>query len=324
MNKTFRHNNISATIIADSINANGIRMTSMELEYPRFILAEVNTHRALSKNSASSRAIPIKTMHEQIRKSPAMPVHWGKNQAGMSAKEQLTGLELEDVIALWDEAREFGLSIASRMEAAGLHKQIANRRTEPDMLMKTVISGTEWSNLLWLRTHYAAQPEFRVLADLVHSSLTLSTPTLLAPGEWHLPYIHSERNCNGDMSYYAYSDLSTEISLMQARIISASCCAQVSYRKNDDSYAKALKVYRQLIESQPVHASPVEHQATPIKPRTFWQRALGKYFTEEGITHVDANGVRWSGNLKDWIQFRKLIPNEANHSNIEDYLHDGH
>lgn len=315
-NQVFKHNNITATIIADSINDNGIRMTSMEIEYPRFIIAELNTHRMLAKNSASSRAIPVKTMHEQIRKSPAMPVYWGKNQGGMSAKEELTGSDLEDVQALWSEAREFDLSIAARMEELGLHKQIANRRTEADMLMKTVISGTEWANMFWLRTHATAQPEFKVLADLMLEAQLCSKPMLLKPGQWHLPYILLERLGNR-IAYYAYSDPDTEISLMQARIISASCCAQVSYRRNDDSYTKALKVYRQLIESSPVHASPVEHQATPMKPRSFAAKLLGRNFTEEGITHVDRQGNRWSGCLQDWIQFRKLIPNESKQGVME-------
>ena len=55
---------ISAKVIADSVCPKGVRMTTMEIEYPRFILAELNTHRMLSKNSASSRAIPVKSMHE--------------------------------------------------------------------------------------------------------------------------------------------------------------------------------------------------------------------------------------------------------------------
>jgi hypothetical protein len=30
-----------------------------------------------------------------------------------------------------------------------------------------------------------------------------------------------------------------------------------------------------------------------------------------GITHQDREGQLWSGNLRGWIQHRKLIPNEA-------------
>ena len=34
-------NNISATVVADSISEDNVRMTTMELEYPRFIHAEL-------------------------------------------------------------------------------------------------------------------------------------------------------------------------------------------------------------------------------------------------------------------------------------------
>ena len=85
---------ITARILADSISPNGVRMTTMEIEYPRFILAELNTHRMLSKNSASSRAIPVKAMHEHIRANTAGPVYWGINQPGMKAKTEATELTL--------------------------------------------------------------------------------------------------------------------------------------------------------------------------------------------------------------------------------------
>ena len=279
-------------------------MTTFEIEYPRFILAELNTHRMLSKNSASSRAIPVKAMHEHMRKSPAQPVHWGKNQPGMQAKEELTGNDLGDVQFMWSRAMQDALHWASQMsERAGLHKQVANRVTEPWMIMKTVISGTEWANFWWLRAHADAQPEIHELATKMFTAYNASTPQLLNPGEWHLPYVKSHRLSSGELIYLDNND--TPITGEQARVISASCCAQVSYRKSDDSYEKAEKIYRQLIESQPCHASPVEHQATPM------QLDIERWERVDGITHQDSNGELWSGNLRGWIQFRKLIPNEA-------------
>ena len=50
---------ISAKVIADSVSPKGIRLVTIECQFPRFILAQVNTHRVFSRNSASSRAIPI-------------------------------------------------------------------------------------------------------------------------------------------------------------------------------------------------------------------------------------------------------------------------
>lgn len=47
------------------------------------------THRVFSRNSSSSRAIPIEKMVQQVENDPVIPVYWGKNQKGMQAKEEL-------------------------------------------------------------------------------------------------------------------------------------------------------------------------------------------------------------------------------------------
>jgi hypothetical protein len=292
---------ITATVIADSVSPDNKRMTTMEIEYPRFILAELNTHRMLSKNSASSRAIPVKSMHQHILENTASPVSWGKNQPGMKAKEYLDVEDTVEAIMLWEQARDNALEISEALAELNLHKQIVNRITEPWMMMKTVISGTEWANFFWLRAHADAQPEIQVLAQKMRDAYNNSYAQPLNPGDWHLPYIKTERNRNGRLLYL---DNANEImTLCDARIVSASCCAQVSYRKNDDSLEKANKIFSQLIESVPAHASPIEHQATPMTPN------LG--FGELGVTHRSRSDQYWSGNLRGWIQFRKLIPQEA-------------
>lgn len=296
----------TAKILADSISPAGVRMTTLEIEYPRFILSELNTHRMLSKNSASSRAIPVRAMHEHIRENTATPVHWGVNQPGMKASEELSGAALSAAKYYWAKARDSAIAWSTELADLGIHKQVTNRITEPWMTMKTVISGTEWANLLWLRAHADAQPEFHELATKIMEARINSTPIELSPGEWHLPYIQTQRNSSGRLTYLGPDK--EAMTLVDARVVSASCCAQVSYRKNDDSLEKAHKIFKQLIESQPCHASPVEHQATPMYV------FVDEYCPEswqEGVTHVSRNGDLWSGNLRGWIQFRKLIPGEA-------------
>lgn len=294
---------ITAKIIADSVSPDGIRMTTMEIEYPRFILAELNTHRMLSKNSASSRAIPVKTMHEHIRNNTAGPVFWGKNQSGMRAKEEIKGADLSEAKYIWAIARDAAIRYSQELAGLDLHKQITNRITEPWMLMKTVISGTEWKNFFWLRAHADAQPEIHELAIKMFKAYYNSIPQELNYDEWHTPYVTTSRDrSTGELHYL--DNNGTRISAEEARIISASCCAQVSYRKNDDSFDKAKKIYSQLIESEPAHASPVEHQATPIPELDQWEKC-------PGVTHCDREHRLWSGNLRGWIQFRKLIPGEA-------------
>ena len=303
MTKIVSLGNISATIIADSVSSNN-RITTLELEYPRFILSELNTHRMLSKNSASSRAIPVDKMHEQVLKKPAVPVHWGKNQAGMSAERELDETETAAVKGVWLSARDQMVSYSRVLQQTGLHKQVANRITEPWMMMKTVVTATEWTNFLWLRDHKDAQPEIKTLAVCVREALLASVPNRLKPGEWHTPYVDSTLDENGVRCYWVGDE---QVDADTAKMVSASCCAQVSYRRQDDSVVKAKTIFDKLINSEPVHASPVEHQATPmVEPIDY---LLGPW--EPGITHVDRDFNFWSANFRGWIQYRKTIPNEA-------------
>jgi hypothetical protein len=248
-------------------------------------------------------------MHDFIRENPATPVHWGKNQPGMKANEELTGPESKNAVFIWNQAKDDALHWADALaHKFNVHKQIANRITEPWMTMKTVISGTEWANFFHLRNHADAQPEIKALAEAMTVAYTTHLPVKLKPGEWHLPYITTATYVpTGELQYF--DEHFNRLDLEDAKIISASCCAQVSYRKNDPGFTKAFKIWEQLIENDPVHASPIEHQATPMdipsmcrfEPET-WQ---------PGVSHVSANSDLWSGNLRGWIQHRKLIYKEA-------------
>jgi len=300
-------NIIKAEVIADSVSNTGNRMTTMVIEYPRFVLAELNTHRMLSKNSASSRAIPVSAMHTHIVNAPAGPVHWGRNQTGMQAEHEVD-LNLQELAnQYWTKALASAVGYSKKLSDIGIHKQVCNRVTEPWMTMRTVISGTEWNNLWWLRCHPDAQPEFQVLANRMKSAYDASVPQHLNPGEWHLPFVDALRcEHTGVLHYYVGGE---ELGLEDARTISVSCCAQVSYRRTDDSLERAHKIFKQLIESEPVHASPVEHQCTPMDLDSYCNYEPETW--EPGVTHVSANGDLWSANLRGWIQYRKTIRNEA-------------
>jgi len=292
---------ISAKIIADSINPQGVRITTLELEYPRFIHAELMTHRVFSRNSASSRAIPVNKMLETITLNPAKPIHWGKNEAGMQANQELDTNAKIMANALWDTAKINAVKISDKMHQTGVHKQIANRITEPFQHMKVVVTSTEWNNWDWLRYHPDAQPEIKRLAEVMLEAVKESTSLNLKVGEWHVPYYGE--------GYWKHGD---SCSVEDALTISASCCAQVSYRLLDDSIEKARMVYKRLVESSPVHASPFEHQASPIIKRDGSLNLKNDIDSwQEGVTQMDRDGNLWSGNFQGWIQHRQLIPNNV-------------
>lgn len=300
---------IKAEIILDSISESGVRIITWELEYPRMIHSEVLTHRMFSRNSASSRAIPIATMIENIRNNPATPIHWGKNQSGMQSREELTGADLELVQHLWDNAKAYACDFSKRMSDAGAHKQIANRVTEPYQHMKVVMTTTELENWWWLRDNDMAQPEIGGveggLAKVMRKAYNESVPQLLKEGQWHCPFIRTLIDSEGQ---YFFDENDNELTLEQAKMISASCCAQVSYRKTDGSLEKAEDIYHKLVTMEPVHASPFEHIATPLHYEQITPRFAD---WPEGVTHIDRAYNYWSGNLREWLQLRQLIPNNV-------------
>lgn len=299
---------ISATIIADSVSSvNEKRITTFELEYPRFIHAEFMTHRMFSRNAASSRAIPVEKVLGQVTNNPAMPIHWGKNQKGMQAQEELDQLSKEGVELDWKVACNYSLFQAGSMQSKGAHKQIINRILEPYQFIKVVCTATEFDNFFWLRCHADAQPEIGELADCMYKARQQNTVFIqeLNPGEWHVPYVDYTKTLgytipvDGD-----YENGRIDLTVEEALQISSSCCAQVSYRILDQSLDKAKKIYKMLVESKPVHASPFEHQATPIENKLDW-------WETKGATHIDKHENVWSGNFKSWIQHRQLIENNT-------------
>jgi len=318
---------ISATVIQRSKCSNtGKEIVTFELVYPRIIHAEILTHRLFSRNSASSRAIPIYKVVEMVRENMAEPVHWGKNQPGMQAGEELTGFELEAVKDLWCDAALAAADYSEAMANLGAHKQVANRVTEPYQWMKVVLTYTDGENFLWLRLHKDADPTLYALTKAMVDALDARPAFEIHPGEWHVPYVKRIR-VGGMLKYYTevfLEDDEHEIQYLteeEALAVSASCCAQVSYRLLDMGLDKAKTIYGRLVESEPVHASPFEHQATPMRQQAYVMPMIGVDYEvnypgkpetwEDGITHVDRDGNFWSGNYQGYIQHRQRIPNNV-------------
>lgn len=266
---------ITATVIADSISSYGKRITTLQLKYPRFIHSEFMTHRVFSRNAASSRAIPVAKMIEQVQNDPAMPVYWGLNQPGMQASK-----EHEDIPSArnaWRYAAQVACSQAQTLYQLGLHKQIVNRVLEPFQWMHTIVTATEWDNFFELRCHPDAQPEFQVLACAIRTAMDHSVPIERASGtqkvtSWHLPYVSDDERTN--------------LHPLTLPKLSAARCARVSYLKHDGtapSIADDLDLFERLVGGKPLHASPIEHQASA------------------------ASSVARSRNFFGWHQYRDLF-----------------
>lgn len=297
--------NIVARIVADSINNSGNRITTFELEYHRFIHSELMTHRLFSRNAMSSRAVPVSKMIEQVRNNPATPIHWGKNQAGMQAADVLDGENLSETKGEWFLAAQNAADSAEFMSQEGAHKQIVNRLLEPFQMMKTVLTATEFDNFFWLRCDPDAQPEIQELAKCMFDAMRKSQPEVLESKQWHTPYVEHIFKGGKFESYCLTDEEDNVIKLLteeEAKAISASCCAQVSYRTLNNTYEKAMDIYSKLASGRKVHASPFEHVAKPMGDSPSH---------EDGVTHKDDVGNYWSGNFKGWIQLRQTLNNHV-------------
>lgn len=266
----------SAKVIADSVAPNGARLTTMQVVMHRFVLAEFNTHRKFSRNSASSRAIPIQKQIRRVLDEPAMPIEWGSNQPGMQAGEQLDDDSIRRARLSWLKSRDDAVKAVQALDQLGLHKQVANRLLEPFMWHTAIVSATEWDNFFAQRCSPLAQPEIRVVAEAMREALDASEPTLLKVNEWHTPYIQpDERNFTVD----------DRIALSVAR------CARVSYLTHEGhrDHNADFDLYDRLVTSSPPHASPLEHVATPL-------------------ISTDVYPSEVSGNFDGWGQWRHIYP----------------
>lgn len=233
---------ITAQVIADSIADGCPRLTTLQLRYPRFIHAEFMTHRVFSRNASSSRAIPIDRVIQDVLDDTAMPIHWGANQRGMQAGEELPSGEIE-----WLEARDDAVYHAQILSEMGYHKQIVNRILEPFQHINVLMTATEWDNFFALRDHPDAQPEMQGLAQVMRGAMEGSEPKLLQSCEWHLPYV----------DHWLAGE--------ENKQTSAARCASVSYKTVDGkpmTVDRALSIFDSLT-GDPLHASPFEQIARP-------------------------------------------------------------
>lgn len=265
---------VSAKLLLHSESKNtGKRIATFVVTIPKFIQAHINSHRSLSRNASSSRAMPAKVIRQRVLKSPFIPIEFGKNKPGMRGGEKVTGLSLWFARTSWLWARYIPCFFHWVCEKLNIHKEVLNRLIEPWMFTEVVITATEWGNFIKLRGDNAAQPEIQVIAKEIEMLLKNSKPALLEIGEWHLPFITDQEKKDNKIE-----------DLLK---ISVARCARISYKLYDGAVSnleKDISLCNRLIEQG--HWSPFEHLATPM------------------------NSLERSGNFIGWGQYRKQFENE--------------
>jgi len=278
------------TILQDSLHPENddSRLTTFEVTFPRFILAEVNTHRMLSRNSGSSRAIPTERFIEALLSEPFVPI-FNERVKGMGVGALLSDDLQDEVQAIWLEARDAAIKAATELMVIGIDKSRANRLLEPFMWHTAIISATEWGNFFALRTDEGAQPEFRIIAQMMLNALNENTPTTLTYNDWHTPliegrdFLHYGRE--GGTKFPGYRGDWDSL-----KDISAGRLARRSSYNRHDPEPDENSIARTETLTGSGHWSPLEHIARPVVSG----RTLHRDIPDD-----------WSGNFFGWHQYRK-------------------
>jgi hypothetical protein len=243
--------NITATVLADSISRAGHRLITILCHYPRFLEAEVNMHRAFSRSAASNRAIPTKRVMGSVVKETVLPVELYKNEPGMSGREVIEDPAVRNQAwRLILAGRDDMLMLARGLDALGLHKDICNRYLESFQYIDKLITATDWDNFTLQRHHPDAKPEFGILAAQIVRAINNSDPVLVEYGKWHRPF--------GDKMLPGMEDA-------EMNMIAIARCARLSYDRHDGVFDPEddIRLYEKLREHSPPHWGPFEHVASP-------------------------------------------------------------
>jgi len=228
-----------------------------------------------------------------------IPWHWGKNQKGMQAEEEITDLDqIGRLRMLWGLGTGHAVEVASALSEEGVHKQITNRLLEPFMLHTVIVTATEWSNFFNLRAHPEAHPDIEAVAQLMKGLYAQGTPKELEPNEWHLPLILDEE----------YDELDIEDLIK----VSIGRCARVSYLTHDGrrDFAADIELFERLFTSG--HMSPFEHAARGSLPGDVYRGLIPVrdiVVDPDTLFQIAPHKV-WYGNFKGFVQYRKTIDHE--------------
>jgi hypothetical protein len=166
----------------------------------------------------------VSKLIKDVLANPAFPLFWGKNQKGMQAEEELSGMELAEAKAVWHLAMNNAIGAARALIALGAHKQLVNRLLKPFSHITVVVTGTQWSNFFALRRHADAEPHIKMLPHRMFDAMEATTPSLLRPGQWHLPFVELDEIDEREQYRVKTTDA---LKLLAAR------CASTSYKTVD-------------------------------------------------------------------------------------------
>lgn len=312
-----------AKVLKDSVSPTGVRLTTLIARFPRFILAELNTHRVLSRNSASSRAIPTERLIQSVKDNPFIPETFNSRIKGMGIGDELNSDESDYAKNTWIRASQDAIHRATILSEIGIDKSRANRILEPFMWHTAIISSTEWDNMMGLRCpdgdspdkDFPAQWEFQQISILIRDAMKASEPESLEYGQWHIPLIHGI--ASDDPYIIDVLDSSDRIEIIKK--VAARQLARVSFDTHTQYESVDVAVSKSHDLSSSAHFSPFEHIARPLAYIDTFNKMseiadkIVMPVSCLGDTLRNSMDKMWCGNFRGWIQMRKEFKNEDNH-----------
>ena len=249
-----------STMVVGQATATGVALSrsretrkeivTWELIYPRYIHGELMTHRAFSRNAASSRATPVAAMVREVRENPCFFDELQYNRRGMTGGEPVDAYTAYKIWSEWNALARQAADVAEHWSRDfSVAKQVCNRILEPFSYIRVIVTATELDNFFRLRLAKDAQPEMQNLAKAMLKSYVEAERRCEPPGEadlWHIPYRDAfEEKDVGDLI-----------------VRSIAACARVSVVRGDGK-ATTLEEDKLFVQSlyDNHHMSPFEHVA---------------------------------------------------------------
>lgn len=208
----------------------------------------------VSRNSASSRAIPTLKVISQIEVDPYIP-EWRAAKKGMQGGELLPDLDRQLLTEQWLEYKDKATKMALWAFETGACKQDVCAYLLPFMRVDIIATATadSWQHFIDLRAHEDAHPDFAWFAYKLKNELARSQPNGVGFLGWHMPFT---------------DDLPDGTSLSDKLAVSSVRAARISYG-NEKLFLpfpikEAIAKRAALIDNK--HMSPLEHQVQAVVP----------------------------------------------------------
>ena len=336
---------IKTEIVGHSLSPQGDELISVLCTFPRIILAEVNTHRMLSKNTSSSRAIPFHKMVKAVQENPFIPIAWQKEHKGMQGSKYITeDVYIKEAIANWLASRDNAIKQAEYLnKTCQVTKQLCNRLLEPFMWTTMLITGSKegWDNFFNLRLpsyvygdergHYALFNSRKEYIDFCGEDIQYIPESEVGwlsinkgQAEIHImdlaEKIYDAVNEStpkqlqaGEWHIPMISDSeSLKLSTNDQIKLSVGRAANTSYTVVGDgkelTLEHAIKIHDKCVEL--VHSSVFEHCARAMSDEEYKVFIKGKNIGTIAPYLFDDTSKGWCNNIKGFMLYRYFIDNK--------------